>query len=156
MPDTTQYNLPSENSFPTLLPLAHSPPATGTAHTSERYPPQDLCIDCLFYPEHSFLRQLSTATTSEASSKFPLPGQISRFSWHYVCPSAKTQHADHGVLALALPPINLVQQMTAQHSFCSESMLDLGSMQVTVSTYISFYHLSLGLDSRGHALSGKF
>lgn len=43
------------------------------SHTLERLPFQDLCIGCLFYPEHSFLIQPRTATTSKASSTILLP-----------------------------------------------------------------------------------
>lgn len=48
------------------------------------------------------------------------------FSWHYVCSSAATQHADHGVSGQALPPFNPIQQMLAQHLLSSESFCILG------------------------------
>lgn len=59
----------SYSSSPCLL----SSSSHTDSHTLERLPFQDLCIGYLFYPEHSFLRQLPTDTTSEASSKIPLP-----------------------------------------------------------------------------------
>lgn len=96
----------SYSSAPCLL----SSSSHTDSHTLERLPLQDICIGCLFYPEHSFLRQLPTATTqwgkqqNATSSSKP-----SGFSWHYVCPCASTHHANHGVSGLALPPLNPIQ-----------------------------------------------